>query len=348
MTILDVAREAGVSTATVSRVLNGASTVDPDLARRVRAAAAATSYVPNSTGRALRRQVTDIWAAIVTDVQNPFFTTMVAALESVAVKQGFSVMLCNTDEQLGRERTYLHAAVSQRMAGVVVAVTSETDSDLTPIVDARIPAVVVDRRLHDYAGDTIVVDNVLAGRLAADHLLLHGYRRIACIAGPPDVSTTEDRLTGFRTALAQAGHPMPDHHVHRANLRAEGGEIAMRALLSQGGDAPDAVFSTNGPLTVGAYRAIRTLGRAIPDQVALIGVDDDQWTRMTSPMVSVIQQPVAQIGRLAGELLSARSRRANADAQHIVLSPQILARASTVREAPPNVVAPSRRARSAR
>ncbi|WP_034662274.1 LacI family DNA-binding transcriptional regulator [Cellulomonas sp. KRMCY2] len=328
MTILDVAREAGVSAATVSRVLNGSSTVDPELARRVRAAAAATAYVPNSTGRALRRQVSDTWAAIVTDVQNPFFTAMVAALESVAVKQGYSVMLCNSDEQLGRERTYLEAAVSQRMAGVVVAVTSESASDLGPIRAARIPTVVVDRRLRDYLGDTILVDNVRAGELAAEHLIQHGYRRIACIAGPPDVSTTEDRLTGFRAALERAGHPIPDRWVCRANLRAEGGEVAMRSLFNQT-EPPDAVFTTNGPLTVGAYRAIQAVGRSIPADVALLGVDDDQWTRMVSPMVSVIQQPVGKMGRLAGELLLARSQGVASEPQHIVLRPELLVRAST-------------------
>lgn len=328
-TIQDVARQAGVSTATVSRVLNGASTVDADMARRVRAAAAATRYVPNSTGRALRRQVSDIWAVIVTDVQNPFFTAMFAALESVAVREGFSVMLCNSDEQVSRERTYLQAAVSQRMAGVVVAVTSERESDLGPIRAARIPVVVVDRRLHDHTGDTILVDNVLAGRLAADHLVQHGHRRIACIAGPPDVSTTEDRLAGFRAALAEAGRSIPERWVCRANLRAEGGEIAMRSLLAQS-DPPDAVFATNGPLTVGTYRAIRSLRRSIPQDVALIGVDDDQWTRMVSPMVTVIQQPVAEMGRLAGELLSSRSRSGGeVDPQHIVLNPELLIRAST-------------------
>jgi LacI family transcriptional regulator len=328
VTILDVAREAGVSTATVSRVLNGLPTVDPALASRVRSAAAATGYVPNSTGRALRRQVSDIWAAIVPDVQNPFFTTMVAAFESVALRHGISVMLCNTDEQISHERNYLEAAVSQRMSGVVVAVTSETDSDLKPIIAAGIPAVVVDRRLHDFNGDTIFVDNMLAGRLAAEHLLQHGYRRIACIGGPPEVSTTEDRLMGFRRALAAAGAPVPETWVLRANLRSEGGEIAMRALLTNG-DPPDAVFTTNGPLTTGAYNATRSLSRTIPTDVALVGVDDDQWTHMVSPQVTVVQQPVAQIGELAGELLSSRRQEALAPPRHIVLAPKLLVRAST-------------------
>lgn len=130
--ILDVAREAGVSTATVSRVLNVSDAVAPHLAERVLRAAAELHYVPNSTGRALRRQVSDMWAAVIPDAQNPFFTTLVSALQSVAEREGISVVLCNTDEQLVRERAYLTAAVAQRMSGALVAVSSESESDLSP------------------------------------------------------------------------------------------------------------------------------------------------------------------------------------------------------------------------
>ncbi len=328
VTIQDVAREAGVSTATVSRVLNGSPTVDAALAVRVRAAVAATSYVLNSTGRALRRQVSDVWAVIVSDLQNPFFTAMVAALEPVAAQRGVSVMLCNSDEQLDRERAYVRAAIAQRMAGVVVVAASEVQSDLTPLAAAGIPTVVVDRRIQGFASDSIVVDNRSAGRQAAIHLVQVGCRRIACIAGSPDVSTTEDRLIGFREGLSAAGRD-PDHLVlRRSNLRAEGGEIAMRTLLADR-QPPDAVFATNGPLTTGAFRAVQQLGVRMPGSLALLGVDDDQWTRMVDPTVSVIQQPVAQIGALAAELLLARSADPAAPLQHVVLPAQLLARGTT-------------------
>ncbi len=328
VSIQDVARAAGVSAATVSRVLNGRSTVDPELAARVREAVAATLYVPNSNGRALRRQVSDVWAAIVSDVQNPFFTGMVSALESVAAQRGLSVMLCNTDEHVAREQVYVRTAIAQRIVGVVIAAASANQSDLTPLAAAGIPVVVVDRRVNGYAGDSIFVDNRLAGRQAAEHLMQMGYERIACIAGPADVSTTEDRLTGFREALADGGHPLSATLVRRANLRPEGGEIAMRALLSSA-HRPDAVFATNGPLTVGVYRAIQAVGMAMPRDVALVGVDDDQWTRMVVPMVTVIRQPVTEMGALAAELLLSRGSASHLAPQHIVLDPQMLVRASS-------------------
>src|SRR5699024_2650100 len=180
----DVAAAAGVSSATVSRVLNVSTSVAPQLDERVRQAALAANYVRNANGRALRRQRSDTWAVIVSDLQNPFFTSLVAAVERVAVRAGYSVMLCNTDEQLDRENTYLDAAIAQRMAGVVVSVTSEEASDLARLTRAQVPTVVVDRRVHDFTGDTILLDNVRAGRMAAEHLLELGHRDILCLAGP--------------------------------------------------------------------------------------------------------------------------------------------------------------------
>ncbi|OJV80904.1 MAG: hypothetical protein BGO37_15365 [Cellulomonas sp. 73-92] len=328
VTIQDVARVAGVSAATVSRVLNGRSSVDADMASRVRQAVADTRYVPNSNGRALRRQVSDVWAAIVSDVQNPFFTGMVASLEAVAAQRGLSVMLCNTDEHVSRERVYIQTAIAQRMAGVVIAAASAKQSNLTPLIAAGIPVVVVDRRVDSYAGDTVFVDNYLAGRLAAEHLMQMGYHRIACIAGPSEVSTTEERLAGFRDALAKGKNPVSSSMVRRANLRPEGGEVAMRGLLASA-HRPDAVFATNGPLTVGAYRAIQAEGLAMPHDIALVGTDDDQWTRMVVPGVSVIRQPVAEMGALAAELLLSRGSTSHSAPQHIVLDPELLVRASS-------------------
>lgn len=329
--ITDVAREAGVSTATVSRVLNGARTVDPMLAVRVRDAVAAVGYVPNRNGRALRRQRSEVWAAIVSDVQNPFFTAMVASVESVAVGHGYSVMLCNTDEQLARERTYVAAAVAQRMAGVVISLTSEDESDLTPVLDAGIPTVVVDRRVLGFEGDTILLDNYLAGRIAAEHLLELGHREIACIGGPTDVSTTEDRLIGFRETLAEAGCPLSEHRIVRTKLRPEGGEAAVQTLLgARDADSLTAIFTTNGPLTSGTYLGIQESGRRMPTDLAMVGFDDDQWTRMVSPPVTVVAQPVAEMGRRAAQILLSRAISSDAAPVHVVLPPELHVRGTTV------------------
>ncbi|GAB2987507.1 LacI family DNA-binding transcriptional regulator [Actinotalea caeni] len=327
MRITDVARAAGVSSATVSRVLNGASTVDPELARRVREAAKASGYVPNPNGRALRRQRTDVWAAIVSDLQNPFFTSLVAAVEHVAVRSGHSVMLCNTDEQLAREQGYLATAIAQRMAGVVVSVTSEQESDLSPLLAAGIPTIAVDRRVHDFPGDTILLDNVRAGRMAAQHLLELGHRDIVCLAGPSGVSTTEDRLRGALDALDEAGIPHDDRRMLRSDLRADEAEAMVRELLA-GDRRPDAIFATNGPVTAGAYRAIQESALRMPEDISLVGVDDDRWTRMVRPSVTLVAQPVEEMGERAAEQLLLRGQAPDAPALHLLLTPRLLVRHS--------------------
>ncbi len=328
VTIHDVAQVAGVSSATVSRVVNGRPTVDETLARRVLDAVAATGYVPNSTGRALRRQVSDTWAAIVSDVQATFFTGLVAAFEEVAARLGYSVMLCNSNEHVDRERRYIEAAVGQRMSGVVIAVASESKSDLSPLFRARVPVVLIDRRLHDHDGDSVLVDNELAGRLAAEHLAAQGYQRIACISGPRDVTSTEDRMRGFRSALVALSRTVRDEHIRRTNLRTDDGEIAIRSLLASS-DPPDAVYTTTGVITAGAYRAMQQMGVRMPEDVGLVGNDDDDWTTLVQPSVTVIQQPVQRIGILAAELLNTRLADPDATPHHVTLAPVLVERMSS-------------------
>lgn len=324
----EVARAAGVSAATVSRVLNGSTTVAPELAERVRAAAIATNYIRNPNGRALRRQRSDTWALIVSDLQNPFFTALVAAVEHVAVQAGYSVMLCNTGEDLDRENTYLDTAIAQRMAGVVVSVASEERSDLTRLSDAGIPTVVVDRRVHDFSGDSIMLDNVRAGRTAAEHLLELGHRRILCLGGPSGVSTTADRLDGVAAGFQQFGVPFERSRLVRTDVRpAEVEELVATELAST--HPPDAIFALNGRLTTGAYRAVQASGLQIPRDISLVGFDDDPWTRMVTPAVTLIAQPVTEMGKRAAECLLMRAEAMSGQATHLMLTPTLEVRGST-------------------
>lgn len=329
-TIVDVASQAGVSTATVSRVLNGISTVDSELVERVQAAIQATGYVPNGAGRALRRQKVDTWAAIVPDIGTPFFTSVVGAIESVADEHGYSVILCNTDKRIERQQHYISMTIGDQISGVVLAPTASEDIDLSPFREAGIPVVLIDGAPTVGDADTVLMDNRLAGELVARHLLAQGLTRPSCIAGDLRVRSTEDRLRGFADTFADAGYALPESRVCRTNLRADAAEIAARSLLLSS-DKPDAVFAVNGPATVGAYRALRALGIQMPSEVALVGTDDDIWTNMVTPEVTVVQQPVQRIGRLAGELLLSRSRGERGEAHRIVLLPTLIPRASSMR-----------------
>lgn len=322
--ISDVARAAGVSPATVSRVLNGSADVRSDLKERVVEAARRLGYVPFSSARTLRRQQASIWAAIVTDIENPFFTAVVRGVGDVAHANGCRLVLCNSDENLERENAYIDVAVAERMAGVVIAVASAAQSSVQRLLDLNIPVVAVDRPAGDDI-DAVVVDNRHGADEAVRHLIDSGRRRIGCITGPTRVATANERLAGYRNALKRAGMDIDARLIRRADYKEEGGYQAVHALLQEKRSI-DALFIANSPMAAGALRALREAGLSSPRDVALVAFDDAPWCRLTSPSISVVAQPAYDIGRVAGELLADTAAR---PARRVVLKPQLVIRESS-------------------
>jgi LacI family transcriptional regulator len=328
VTITDVARKAEVSPATVSRVLNGSSPVSPVLAQRVEAAAAKLGYRPFGPARALRQQRTRVWAAIVADIENPFFTAVVRGIEDAAQREDHRLVLCNSDEDVVKEAAYVDVAIAERMAGVVIAVASTAGSTLDELLDRQIPVVAIDRRPDRHDVDSVVIDNRFGGDQATDHLLGAGAERIACITGPTHLSTAVERLEGYRDALRRHGRRFDRALVRRADFKEQGGYSAAVSLVSSR-QPPDALFVANNLMTLGALRAVREAGLRVPDDVLLVGFDDAPWTTMTSPQLTVVAQPTHEIGRVAAQLL-ASSGQASAP-RHVILSPSLVVRESSVR-----------------
>lgn len=328
-TIADVARSADVSTATVSRVLNGNDKVDPDLAERVRRAVDEMHYVPNLAGRALRRAQSDLWAVIVPDARNPFFTAVLQEFETVAAVRGHSVVMCNSHENFERERHYIDEMIAQQVSGVVLAATSATRTSVRRLGAAGIPVVLFDRRIKAFSGDIVTVDNVMAGRLAAEHMLGQGVRKPFILTGPKTVSSTVDRDAGFRQAFETASLPVDPAHVLRLDLTAETAEQELAGALRK---APriDGFFATNGPLTSSAFTSLQRLGWPMPQRVSFVGVDDEHWTRMVTPKVTLIAQPVDQLGQWAAKLLENRSTQPGDKPVRIVLEPNLIVRESSL------------------
>ncbi len=326
----DVAQAAGVSPATVSRVLNGTGKVTPERAAAVRRAASELGYTPSGPARALRQQRTRVWAAIIADIENPFFTAMVRGIEDVARAEGHRLVLCNSDEDIDKEAAYLDIVLAEQMAGVVIAVASAKESRLEPLLDRGVPVVAVDRRpdRHDQEVDSVVVDNVLGARQATEHLIDGGATRVACITGPARVSTASERLSGYQQALRARKRSTPASLVRRADFKEDGGYAATRALLG-GRPRPDALFVTNNLMTLGAMRAVKEAGLRVPDDILLVGFDDAPWTTLVSPQLSVVAQPTYEIGRQAAQLLTTAS--ADLPARHVVLPPALQVRESSSR-----------------
>jgi len=328
-TMADVAREAMVSTATVSRVLDGRTDVDPALVKRVHAAVERLSYRPNRVARSLRTKRSTVWSLIISDVRNSFFTDVAMAVEVVAESAGYSVVLCNSQEDLDRESRYLHLAAAERMAGVILSPESGADTDVGVLVAMGVHVVTVDRRLERHSVDHVIVDNALGGELAVAHLAENGFDRIACITGPATTTTGSERLVGYRRGLAKFGLTSTSDLVRIGDFREGSGYEAMRSLLDLA-DRPDAVFVANDLMTVGALRAIDGAGLAIPRDMAVVGFDDTPWAPLVRPPLTTVAQPTYDVGGEAARLLLSRIQGYRGAVREVLLEPTMRVRASSV------------------
>ena len=315
-TIYDVAALAGVSPATVSRVFNGI-TVSAERSERVRAAAERLSFVPNRTARTLRMQSSEVIALIIPDIENPFFTALARGVEDVAQQSGYSVVLCNTDEDAVKEARYLDVVVSENMAGIILAAATD-HVDLTNLTRRKRPVVAVDRSLPGL--DTVTVDNVAGGRDAARALLDQGFRRIGCITGPHGGRTAEARADGWREVIvAYTAAPNDvDRYLRHADFRVDGGYAAMLELLDLP-EPPDAVFVANNLMAVGALRALIERDLMTPP-VGIASFGDLPFATLSPRGVTVIPLPARLLGEAAARLLIERLRGDDRPRRTITLS----------------------------
>ncbi len=329
-TIRDVARLAAVSVASVSNALNDPERVSPALRARVTSAVEALGYLPHAAARNLRRRSSNLLGLLVADITNPFFTEMIRAIETVASAAGYSVLLGNCDETPAREEAHLTVLRAHRVGGILLAPTGLASARRTALLAAtRTPIVLVDRALDGLGLDTIVLDNHLAARLAVDHLVALGHRRIALITGPATVATGAERLSGYRDALAQHGLGFDADLVRDAGFREAAAYQASTDLLARA-EPPSAVLAANNLMTLGLMRALADLGRRCPGDVSVVAIDDLIWSSAFHPRLTTVAQPVEQMGRRAiGRLLDRISGRIDGPGETFRLPPELIVREST-------------------
>jgi LacI family transcriptional regulator len=326
-TISDVAARAGVSTATVSRALNGKSTVDRDLVARVRKAAEELGYQPNGPARNLRRQEAAVVALIISDVENPFFTAIARGVEDVAHEVGYSVVLCNSDENAEKENRYIDIAIQERVAGVILS-PSGTTTSAAKLAGRGTAYVAVDRPLPEQDSDVVLVDTRLAARQATAHLIAQGYERVGCITGPAGVRTADDRLAGYRDALKAAKRRSSPKLVRRTEYKAAGAHRAALDLMAQP-EPPDALLVANSAMAVGVLQALQERGIRPGRDVGLVAFDDAPWAELVDPPLSVVAQPAYEIGTVAARLLLARIADSSRAPTTTTLGARLLERASS-------------------
>ncbi|TDD73070.1 LacI family transcriptional regulator [Jiangella aurantiaca] len=332
-TYRDVARELGVSTATVSRALSGELGVSEELAERVRRTAEALGYRSNRAARALRKKRAEAVGLVISDVENPFFASVARTVEGAAAERRHAVLLCNTDEDLDQERLYLDLLIEENVAGVIVAPSAEQIGPLAQLREQGIPTVTLDRRVEDDPFDAVLVDHRAGARELVAHLLEHGHRSIAAVMGTTAATPSRERLAGCREAidavdgaeLSVVEGEMRDAVGVQGTFEL-GERLAMEMLL--GDDRPSAVFCANGLLSLGVLRAVRRLGLRVPDDIAVVGFDDQPFFDLLDPPLSVAAQPLDQLGRTAVELLFDRIAHPDRDVSTVILPPSVRLRRS--------------------
>ena len=332
-TIREIAAAAGVSTATVSRVVNGGVGVEPGLAKRVQGVIDDFGYTPNLVARGLRTQATKVIALVIADIENPFFTSVCRGVEDAARRHDFSVMLCNTDESATKEAGYLEILAAQSVAGVIISAAS-TASDVTSLTSRGISVVAIGRKLGPEI-DCVRTDSYAGARNATRHLLEYGAHRVACITGPHGVATAEERLEGYREAMENSRITLDPELIEYANFREDGSYRATRRMLSLP-NPPDAIFVANNRMLVGALRACREAGVEIPNQVSLVGFDDLPWADLTTPSITTLRQPTYEIGAAAARLLVERLQGNREPGREIVFQPELVVRESSIKRAAAN------------
>jgi LacI family transcriptional regulator len=297
----DVAELASVSVATVSRVLNGDPRVNHELRERVLAAASQLGYRPNRLARNLRRQQMDVIGIVVPDIENPHFAAIVRVVEVIALGLGHRVLVCNTDEDGDREAACLQMLADERVSGIVLS-PSSPDGKIDHLCDLAIPVVTIDRTLKHGTTDAVLADNVAAVRAATRRLIDAGHANIGFVGGRSEVDTGSERQHGYLTAIEEAGlAPV----LADGRFRRDAAEVAVTTLLREKRPV-SALVVANNLMALGAIRAVRRAGLRIPEDIAVIAVDDPAWAELLDPPLTVLAQPIRAMATRAVEFLVRR------------------------------------------
>ena len=307
-TIADVARVAGVSTSTVSHVLNGTRFVSPETKQVVRDAISQMGYTPNTLARALAKSTSNSVGIAISGVSNPYFNDIIRAVERECASFGMTVFLADTHDTPIKELEVVQALHQRRVDGIILAPCSDTEqSALAYLRENQIPTVLVDR-LASKAFDQVGVSNAKSVERLVDHLVGHGHRRIGMLPGQPGFATTIERVEGFQKAIRRNRLDADRCPVAIGSIDVESAARRVEALMS-GANPPTALLAGNNMTSIGAMRGLKRMKLVVPRDMALVGFDDFEWADCFEPQLTVIAQPCLEIGRSAAKMLLERIKK---------------------------------------
>lgn len=325
----DVAKRAGVSIATVSRVLNNSNSVNEETRLKILKAIKELKYQPSRVAKRLRSKggPGNLLGVLIPDIQNPFYVDVLRGIEDIAYKNSYVIIVCNFSQDEKKEAMYLDILESEAIDGLIAAPASEDDVRVKKIVQNGLPVVCVDRGLNGIDVDLVWVNNEAGAFAAVSHLARAGYERIGHIAGLPTIPSSRLREAGYRRALAENNLSFDPQWLVCGNSTYESGVSLTEKLLSLA-TPPDALFTGNNLITLGALEMIHKRKLHIPNDIAIIGFDDMNWANSLNPPLTAVRQPAYEIGQRAGELLIQRIRDPKRTPIQMTLNSELMVRGS--------------------
>jgi LacI family transcriptional regulator len=325
-TMHDVAVRAGVSKSTVSHVLNGTRFVEPETEARVRQAIRELGYRPNLLARSLRRQETSTIGLIVPHIASPFWAELAYAVERTGSASGYGVLLGNSNWSTDQERDYVRMLLAKQLDGIVLALTRANDADLSDVIAAEVPVVVINEIPGGAPVSAVVVDDYRGGYMAGQYLARLGHRRAGCITSPSD-SKACLRAAGFRKAFADAGVLLPDAAFVTGDFEYASGATGIEELLQRDSQLT-AVFTANDSMAMGVLKRLYRIQRRVPEDISVVGFDNISFTTAVTPEMTTVAQPIAEIGAEVIRLLIDQITHRSIGPQTVVLQPTLIERES--------------------
>lgn len=325
----EVAKRAGVSIATVSRVLNNSDSVNEDTRNRILKTIKELKYSPSRVAKRLRSKtgVGNVIGIMIPDIRNPFYVDVLRGIEDVALSHGYLVIVCNFRQTENREAKYIRMLESEAIDGLIAAPVHESNPRLEKMIENGMPVVCVDRGLTEANVDLVCVNNEESSYNAINYLIQRGYKRIGHVGGLPTIPSSKARETGYCRALLENGLEVLENLVVNGDSSYDSGVSITEQLLSQR-EPPDALFCANNLLTLGALEVIHRRKLRVPEDIGILGFDDMNWACSLNPPLTAVHQPANEIGRRAGELLIQRIKDPSRATTKIVLNTELRIRSS--------------------
>ena len=303
-TIKDIAAKLSVSASTVSRALRNHPDISAETTRKVQNMAKKLDYFPDSLAQGLKGRRTNTIGIIVPEIKHDFFSSVISGVEDVTYTAGFTIMVCQSNEDVEREKINIRSLVSNRIAGLLISISQSTVdvSHFNILKKREIPVVFFDRTNKKITDSQVIVDDYKAAYEATTHLIQRGYQRIAHLAGPSNISIGLERCSGYKQALLDNGRTIVSDLIIHGGFRQEDGNSGITNFLKMK-NPPDAIFAVNDPVAIGAFRKIKEVGIHVPKDIALVGFSNNPISSLIDPPLTTVEQPSYEMGKIAAKLL---------------------------------------------